>query len=255
MDEKRWQRIEEVCGEALERPTGDREAFIEGACGDDVALKDIVLSLIHYDEDDPEFLEVPLVVSDDTQPEEGPLPERVGPFSVVRLLGRGGMGQVYLCERSGEGFRLRVAVKLIRKGLDADDVLRRFRIERRILASLNHPGIARFLDGGGTEDGRPYFVMEYVDGIPLLDFCDRASSSVEARIRLFLSVCDAVEHAHKRLIVHRDLKPSNVLVTAEGTPKLLDFGVAKVLSEEDDWGPVEATRTGARLLTPQYASP
>src|SRR5690606_22329804 len=152
---------------------------------------------------------------------------QVGPYRLVRLLGRGGMGTVYLAEREGDGFRQRVALKLLPHFLPAGDLLHRFRRERALLASLDHPGVARFIDGGRTEDGAPYYVMEYVDGEPITAYCDRRGLSLAARLALFEQVCDVVQHAHQRLIVHRDLKPGNIFVTEAGGQaqvKLLDFG-------------------------------
>jgi non-specific serine/threonine protein kinase/serine/threonine-protein kinase len=184
-----------------------------------------------------------------------PLPARIGPYRVLRELGRGGMGTVYLAEREERGFRREVAVKVVRSVLDGGYVRRRFETERQILAGLEHPGIARLYDGGTTDEGLPYFVMEYVDGQDLLDYCDGRRLTVPERLRLFRRVCDAVQYAHQALVVHRDLKPSNVLVTAAGEPKLLDFGIAKMLIPPLAADAEEATLTMVRLLTPDYASP
>lgn len=165
------------------------------------------------------------------------------------------MGEVFLAVRDDQDFTNHAAIKLIRRGLDTEDIVRRFRMERQILASLNHPHIARLFDGGTTEDGKPYFVMEYVAGEPITDFCDRRRLSIDARLELFGQVCSAVHYAHQNLVVHRDLKPSNILVTPEGVPKLLDFGIAKVLSPGADESSKDLTRTEMRVLTPEYASP
>ncbi|MEM1117343.1 MAG: serine/threonine-protein kinase, partial [Bacteroidota bacterium] len=188
--------------------------------------------------------------------EEDEIGRRLGPYQIEGVLGRGGMGTVYLARRVDGAFDQTVALKLLRRGLDTDDLLARFRAERQILASLDHPAIARLYDGGRTDDGRPYFAMERVEGEPITDYCDRYRLPVRARLRLFATVCGAVHHAHQRLVVHRDLKPSNVLVG--GPPeapvvKLLDFGIAKVLDPEADDVPL--TRTGVRVLTPEYAAP
>jgi serine/threonine-protein kinase len=164
------------------------------------------------------------------------------------------MGAVYRAERDDAHFRLTAAVKLLAGGHGTDDVVRRFAAERQILATLQHPNVARLLDGGVTDDGRPYLVMEYVDGEPLDAYCDRRRLDVDARLGLFLSVCRAVAHAHRSLVVHRDLKPANILVTADGTVKLLDFGIAKLL-DPDAADEAARTRTGHHLLTPAYASP
>ncbi len=178
--------------------------------------------------------------------------DAVGPYRIVETIGRGGWGTLYRAEREGD-FRKTVALKVLRRGLDTDDVLRRFEAERQILASLEHPNIARLLDGGSTPDGRPFLVLTYVDGQPITAFCRDRRSPTDERLRLFLQLCDAVQYAHRRLIVHRDLKPGNVLVDRRGQAQLLDFGIAKLLSGPDDRG--DLTRTGIRLFTPEYAAP
>lgn len=178
--------------------------------------------------------------------------EQIGPFRLGARLGRGGMGEVYEGRRPGSDFEQRVAVKLLRRGLDSDDIVRRFLRERRILAQLEHPNIARLIDGGFSADGLPYLVMEFVEGRSLIDAANAADLDLSARLNLFLQICDAVAYAHRCLIVHRDLKPSNVLLTAARQPKLLDFGIAKLLDEVDD---EPLTGTGARVLTPAYAAP
>jgi serine/threonine protein kinase len=182
-------------------------------------------------------------------------PERIGPYRVLGRVGRGGMGSVYKAtdEREASGRRL-VAIKLVRKGLDTEDVLRRFKLEGQLLAALNHPNIARLYEVAETEDGRPYFVMEYVEGKPVTAYCDDKRASIKERLAIFRKVCQAVHHAHANLIVHRDLKPGNILVTPEGEPKLLDFGIAKLLNP--NLGRVEVlTRPTMRIMTPEYASP
>lgn len=186
----------------------------------------------------------------------GPPPEQIGNYRVTRELGRGGMGVVYLCERQDSDFKNRVAIKLLRAPLDDSEMQRRFRTERRILAGLQHPNIAALFDGGTTDTGQPYVVMEYVDGPDLLTFCREAGLSLHDRLRLFIKVCRGVAHAHRALVVHRDLKPSNILVSTDGEPKLLDFGIAKLLlPEEHGEASLALTRTGNMLLTPEYSSP
>ncbi|HEU4693121.1 MAG TPA: serine/threonine-protein kinase, partial [Vicinamibacterales bacterium] len=182
------------------------------------------------------------------------LGDRVGPYRVIQELGRGGMGMVYRAERADGEFAQVVALKLVRRGFDGDDTTVRFRRERQILAQLDHPSIARLLDGGLHTDGRPFFAMELVEGEPITACCDRSHLSIDARVRLFCRVCDAVQYAHGRLIVHRDLKPANIFVSASGDLKLLDFGIAKLLADDADESP-ELTRTGLRPLTPAYAAP
>jgi serine/threonine-protein kinase len=178
---------------------------------------------------------------------------RVGPYQIAREIGRGGMGVVFLAERADGQFEQRVALKLIKRGLDTDEILGRFQRERQILAQLEHPSIARLLDGGVSEDGQPYFAMEYVEGEPITTYCDRRRLAIRDRLRLFVRVCDAVQYAHRNLVVHRDLKPSNILVTEEGEPKLVDFGIAKLVTEEATATLV--THAGVRPLTPAYAAP
>lgn len=176
----------------------------------------------------------------------------VGPYRIVRLLGRGGMGEVYLARRSEEGFEQDVALKLLKRGMDSDEVLRRFMQERRILAQLNHPHVAHFLDGGVSADGRPYFAMEYVDGQTLTQFARTHALGLRERVNLLIAVCDAVAYAHSRLIVHRDLKPSNILVDASAQPRVLDFGIAKLLGDGEA---ANATMTGNSAMSPAYAAP
>lgn len=193
---------------------------------------------------------------------DGPMPEApreelasglcIGPYRLLRILGSGGMGEVFLAERADGAFQQQVALKLIKRGMDSEEIVRRFQRERQILARLEHPGIARLLDGGTAPDGRPYFVLELVAGEPILDYCRRAKPSLEERLRLVIAACEAVDAAHRSLIVHRDLKPSNLLVTAEGQVKLLDFGIAKILEEAPE---DTATQHLQAPLTPAYAAP
>ncbi len=250
-DAERWQRLKAIVGEALERPETERAAYLEAACGGDEALRREVASLLEHESPSEDFLDQPLVLGADPAV---PLPEgsRLGPWRVQSLLGSGGMGEVYLAQRADGSFEQRVAIKVIRTGgLLGGELLERFLAERRLLAELQHPHIAHLLDGGSLEDGRPYLVMEHVEGEPIDRYCEHRDLPVEARLRLFLQVCDAVQHAHRHLVVHRDLKPANVLVTDEGIPKLLDFGVAKDLGAG---GKTPATRLLVPV-TPEYASP
>ena len=181
--------------------------------------------------------------------------KRVGVYELKREIGRGGMGAVYLAERVDGEFRQTVAIKLIKRGMDTDLILKRFRRERQIIAALDHPNIIYFLAGGATDDGLPYFVMEYIDGKPLYRFCDENKLSIEERLKTFRQICDAVEAAHEKKVIHRDLKPSNIMVKADGTPKLLDFGIAKVLDPELAVTDIDPTATAMRVMTPEYASP
>ena len=181
--------------------------------------------------------------------------KRVGPYRIEREIGRGGMGTVYEARRADGEFQHRVAIKLIKSGLDTGSVLKRFRNERQILAQLDHPNIGRLLGGGTTKEGSPYFVMEYIEGQPLYQYCEEQNLNVQDRIRLFTQICDAVDHAHQKLVIHRDLKPTNILVSATGIPKLLDFGIAKLLDPELVSDTTPQTTLGVRLMTIEYASP
>lgn len=245
---------------ALDVPPPARDDWLRATC-DDAEIRDEVLRLLEGGEREDDFLSEPLVdlaaVTGPLQAASPPAPlptRRFGPYRIVREIGRGGMGSVYLAERE-EHFRQRVALKVVRRGLDLDEhLLRRFVEERQILASLEHANIARLLDGGLTEDGVPWFAMEFVEGEPIDEWCDARRLDTEARLALWCTVADAVAFAHARQIVHRDIKPSNILVRSDGSAKLLDFGVAKLVSPEES-GDRPLTRTGLRLLTPEYASP
>ncbi len=260
MDRERWARIEGVFNDALDRPASERAAFLDQACAGDPELRASVDALLAEWTADPDFMETPLVTVSEgvASPTNG---RSVGPFRVVRELARGGMGEVFLAVLEREDFRRTVALKVIQRGAMSDDALRRFRLERRILASLRHPNIAQLLDGGTTDDGRPYVAMEYVEGEPIDVYCEARNLPVADRLRLFRKVCDAVQYAHRQLVVHRDLKPANILVTDRGEPKLLDFGIGKLLEPDpDETGEtgetaLDVTRTGARALTPSHASP
>ncbi len=248
MTPERWREAQRIFHEARERPPEERRSFVARAAADDTELAAEVVSLLAADEAAGGFLEVP------AEPPEPPR-TRAGPWRIVREIGHGGMGTVYLGERADGPFRKTVAVKIVRRGMDTEAVLRRFRQERQILAGLEHPNIARLLDGGNTDDGLPYLVMEHVEGEPLTAWCARRSLDVPARLTLFRTVSSAVQFAHQNLVVHRDLKPGNILVTADGTPKLLDFGVAKLLNTDLAGGTRDLTVAGGGAFTPEYASP
>lgn len=254
-----WEQVLAIFHGALERDPAERKPFLDEACHGQPELRAEVSSLLAahrargvVDRLFRRFAIPPLPPSTGAAGAEA-VTRRVGPYRILREIGRGGMGEVYLAEREGEGFRQRVALKLVRTGMDSEEVRRRFLVERRALARLSHPKIARFLDGGVEKEGRPYFVMEYVEGLPLDRYCDEHGLGVRERLLLFAAVCETVQYAHQNLVVHRDLKPGNILVTADGRPKLLDFGVAKLL-EEVPGGP-SLTRTGRLPMTPEYASP
>jgi serine/threonine protein kinase/tetratricopeptide (TPR) repeat protein len=243
---------------ALSLSPSERATFVSEQAQADEELRAEVMSLLESHEDAGDFLESPPVrveAPEELAEAEARLAgEVVGDYELVREIGHGGMGTVYLAVRSGDESRGPVAVKLIREGMESDFAIRRFRNERQILARLEHPNIARLLDGGATSQGFPYFVMEYVEGQPLLTHCQSLSLGWRERLAIFLQVAAAVHYAHRRMIIHRDLKPSNILVTAEGTPKLLDFGIAKMLNPEPATGE-DKTLTQLRLITPAYASP
>ncbi|HEX7153930.1 MAG TPA: serine/threonine-protein kinase [Thermoanaerobaculia bacterium] len=242
-----WERVRELFQQAVEADAATRDALFS-AC-DDPRIVEEVLSLLAAHDDAGEFLAASLWEMIDGNREARLAGTTIGPYRLVRPLGEGGMGTVFLAVRDDEQFDQRVAIKLIRGGAAADSIVRRFRQERQILAALEHPNIARLIDGGTTADGLPYLVMEYVDGTPIDRYCKEQSLSVSDRLRLFLTLCDAVQYAHRNLVIHRDLKPANVLITRDGSPKLLDFGIAKLTST------ATADATVTRMMTPDYASP
>lgn len=256
MNEERWELLESALGPALEGPPEERHDVLRRACGDDselLAEAEVLLA----SEEEPGAFDLLFAAFAGEQP--GVVPEGLragdplGPYRIERLVGRGGMGAVYLAHRSDGQFEQRVAIKVLRADSLAPASRRRFLIERQTMARLTHPSIARVFDGGVTAQGGPYLVMEYVEGTPIDAFCDDRRLTVAERLSLFIRVCDAVHFAHQNLVIHRDLKPGNILVTDQGYPKLLDFGVAKLLSDED--GDETLTRTGWLPMTPEYASP
>ena len=254
MTTDRWRRIEQIFEEVLALPDGERDARLAALCGGDAALQGEVVSLLAADSGAGEFLEhPPTPPASVALPPPSALGRRLGPWRVDSKLGEGGMATVYLGIRDDGEFRQQAAIKIFGYGADRSDLLERFRAERQILASLDHPNIARLLDGGTTEDGLPYLVMEHIEGIPIDRYCAERDLGIDARIDLFRQVCAAVQYAHQNLVVHRDIKPSNILVTPDGRPHLLDFGIAKLL--EGAALPAMLTMTGQRLMTPHYASP
>ncbi len=251
MDPERWKRVETLFHRCLERPASDRGLLLAEACAHDQAMRNQVEAMLNAEASEGWIREAVV----ESQPAEAVARKRVGPYRVVRELGRGGMGVVLLAERDDEAFQMQVAIKLVEGRLPGSEVEQRLRRERQISARLDHPNIARLLDGGTTRDGLPYFVMERVKGEPIDRYCQTHRLSLRQRLRLFHTLCGAVHFAHQRLVIHRDIKPSNILVTADGAPKLLDFGVAKLLAEDPDYADLGQTATGVRLLTPDYASP
>lgn len=248
-------KIQDLFTSALEQPPSAREAFLRKACGNDEELYREVNSLLQADSDVHSILDgsaADVIELRGTFSLEG---KRIGPYRIVQQIGTGGMGAVYLAERADGHFEQQVALKLIKRGMDSEEILKRFQSERQILAQLQHPNVARLLDGGLTAEGLPYFTMEYVKGEPIDAYCDRLSLTIDERLHLCITVCAAVQYAHGRLIVHRDLKPSNIMVTEEGRVKLLDFGISKVLGSADEGGTTGLTHAGMKIMTPEYASP
>lgn len=255
---QRWQRIEELFLAASELPPAERASFVETQTAGDPDLRAAVSGmLLHAGESDARFHDAVERTAVSAAADTDLTLSRIDRYTIVRELGRGGMGTVYLAERSDQEFHQQVAIKVVKRGMDTAQIVERFRRERRMLAALDHPGIARFLDGGATSNGLPYLVMEFIEGRPLMEHCRERNLIIRDRLLLFEQVCAAVQHAHQKLIVHRDIKPANILVTPAGTPKLLDFGIAKLVLSDDE-GEAAAdtfTRLGMRMLTPDYASP
>ena len=258
MTPERWKQIEAIFEQALELEANERAAFVQKSCTGDEELRREVESLLEshataggFIDDRSLFISEAGLKDDDEDVRVGQL---IGAYRIVREIGRGGMGAVYLAERADEQYRRRVAIKVIKRGMDTDAVLRHFRKERQILADFDHPNIARLFDGGTTVNGLPYFVMEYIEGVAIDQYCTVSTLSIEERLELFLQVCTAVSYAHRHTVIHRDVKPSNILVTSDGVPKLLDFGIAKMLQTTDSQESL-VTAAGLRPMTPEYASP
>ena len=258
MTPERWQRINEMFHAALVLEGGQRGAFLVAQSAGDDALRAKVEALLTSHEQAEGFIQgsvfgdaAQLLVEEEA---EAMIGQHIGLYKIDREIGRGGMGTVYLATRDDDQFEQQVAIKVVKRGMDTDIVLSRFRNERQILAGFDHPNIARLFDGGSTETGLPYFIMEYVEGQAIDEYCDCHRLSTDARLELFRTVCSAVQYAHQNLVIHRDIKPSNILVTAEGVPKLLDFGIAKLLRPEETQG-TATTAIVQRLMTPEYASP
>jgi serine/threonine protein kinase/Tol biopolymer transport system component/tetratricopeptide (TPR) repeat protein len=258
VDAERWEQVKHLFESALTLESSERETFISRYAGGDEELRREVLSLLESHDETGDFLEKPVLsvqeFAESAAAEPNLIGQRVGAWRLIEQIGRGGMGAVYLAARADNEFRKQVAIKLIRGGMETEFAIRRFRNERQILARLEHPNIARLIDGGATSSGMPYYVMEYVEGEPLTQYCESRRTPLRERVEIFLKTCAAVHYAHRRMIIHRDLKPSNILVKQDGTPKLLDFGIAKWLDPEND-SAAETTIGGFRIVTPAYASP
>jgi len=256
MEPNRWQQVKAALCDAMALGEPARAAYLERIGTGDPALRAEIESLLQADRNARSgFLGIPAAAVLEPPAPNLHAGRRLGPYRLLQEIGAGGMGEVYRAERVDQEYVHQVAIKLVRAGVDAQLVGPRLRTERQILATFQHPNIARLLDGGTTEEGIPYLVMELIEGEPITDYCDRHRLGLDARLQLFLLVCSAVQYAHQRAVIHRDLKPSNMLVTADGTPKLLDFGIAKIL--EPGAVPVrgDLTINAVRLLTPDYASP
>lgn len=258
MNPERWQQVKDVLQGALDLSEERRKTFLDDACQGDRPLRQEVESLLLQEKMLTEgFLRSPVAVRGQEVERAGAswTGRRIGPYEIIEIIGEGGMGSVYRAARADEQYQKQVAIKLVKLGLHTPFALARFRAERQILANLEHPNIARLLDGGTTEAGLPYVVMELIDGQSIDQYCKARKLSVEERLRLFRTVCLAVQYAHQHLVVHRDLKPANILVTADGIPKLLDFGIAKILDAGSIPVGTETTIGFMRMLTPEYASP
>jgi eukaryotic-like serine/threonine-protein kinase len=274
MSPDRWQQIEAVFQAALDLSEGERDSYLSEKCDTDTELRSEVEKLLADLDSAEGFIERPVwtdsrflnssakkVLSDsldeelDQRRDEDFTGAYIGAYRLLSELGRGGMGAVFLAERADGEFTQRVAIKLIKRGMDSDFIVRRFRHERQILASFEHPFIARLLDGGTTRDGVPYFVMEFVEGETLYNYCDKKKLNIRDRLKIFQKVCSAIDYAHERQIIHRDIKPSNILINRSGSPKLLDFGIAKILNPDLIHESINPTASLMRLMTPDYASP
>jgi len=250
---EQWDRVKEILASALEQNVDERNAFVRQACGHDDALRAEVESLLSSSSAADSVLEYPPTSDIFSARPNGMVGRQIGAYRILHETGEGGMAVVYLAERADEEFRKRVAIKMVKLGTNNEQVLRRFRNERQTLAALDHPNIVKLLDGGSTHEGLPYLVMDYVEGVPIHQYCDGQRLSLSERLELFRIVCSAVHYAHQKQVIHRDIKPSNVLITNEGVPRLLDFGIAKLLNPEclqtqlstGEWRP----------MTPEYASP
>lgn len=257
MTSQRWQQVDAILDAVLEAPATERQTILQQLCAGQISLEREVLSLLAATETNSRFIEQP--ISEIRQAHSNALPaheKTIGAYRIVQEIGRGGMGVVYLAERDDGAYQQQVAIKLVWSHLQTplrQEMIQRFWVERQILASLNHPNIARLLDAGTTATGLPYVVIEYVTGVSLLAYCAQKQLSVRARLQLFLQVCEAVQFAHQKLIIHRDLKPGNILVSEDGTVKLLDFGIAKLLQPETELTP--SNPQTLQILTPEYASP
>ncbi|HRH41168.1 MAG TPA: protein kinase [Pyrinomonadaceae bacterium] len=250
MNAEKWQKIKHIFNEVVELKTEQRVFFLDSVCKGDLEIREELEKLLAEDLKD-ETLFDPFIAPNTVVTSTDPLGKTIGKYRILNEIGEGGMGSVYLAERDDLGNK--VALKIVKKGMDTADLLRRFQTEQKILANLEHPNIAHLLDNGTTDDGLPYYVMEYVEGETLLNFAEKNQLSTKTRLEIFRKICSAIQFAHNRLVVHRDLKPSNILITNDLEPKLLDFGIAKVLTPEKS--EIKGTATLLGMMTPNYASP
>ena len=258
MTPEQWQRVRPILESALELDSGNRTAFLDGACADPFLRSEVESLIATHEQAGTDVLNPGSSTTLNLEEEAQfrlPSGKRIGAYEILDEIAIGGMGAVYRAVRADGQYNQRVALKIVRAELGAEFAATRFKNERQILASLDHPNIARILDGGATAEGVPYFVMELVEGQRIDKFCDAHKLSTTDRLKLFLQICSAVQYAHQRLIIHRDIKPGNILVNAEGVPKLLDFGIAKILESSEVANQYQQTISLFRLMTPEYASP
>jgi len=255
MNTERWEKIGIIFDEALKLGEPERSDFIKSACGDDIEMMNEVKSLIQADFDVPSVLKAQVADAVNIRSQINYEGKIIGNYKVIKQIAEGGMGSVFLAERADGQFEQKVALKIIKPGMNSNEIIKRFLSERQILARLQHPNIAKLLDGGLTDDNLPYFTMEYVEGEPIDEYCDKNNLTVEERLKIFITVCSAIQYAHHNLVIHRDIKPSNIMIKKDGTVKLLDFGIAKVLSEDTLNEGENLTQTGLHVMTPEYASP
>ena len=258
MIREEWQRVRSLFESALEVDPANRQRFLEESCPDPATRREVESLLRSHEQAGTDFMSTPaiagIVAEEEAQFRLQP-GQMIGSYEILAEVAQGGMGAVYKAKRADGQYTQEVALKIVRTGFGSELIAVRLRNERQILASLDHPNIARILDGGTTADGLPYYVMEFIDGLSITEYCDVHRLSVEARLQLFCQVCAAVQYAHQRLVIHRDVKPSNILITPEGVPKLLDFGIAKVLDNKPSLQDLTLTAPGSWMMTPEYASP
>jgi len=250
---EKWDQVKELFALALEQDPEERSNFLQQACAGDDSLRTEIESLLSSFDGATTFLE-DCPAADLSERSGAVTGRRIGAYRILRKIGQGGMAVVYLGERADQSYRKQVAIKMVNPGMDTEQILHRFRNERQTLAALDHSNIVKLLDGGSSEDGSPYLVMEYVEGLPVDQYCDLNQLPIAERLRLFREICSAVQYAHENLVIHRDLKPANILISKGGVPRLLDFGIAKLLNPEC-FQTALVTRTDWRLMTPEYASP